>query len=67
MLRHLVQLHLSRECNKVRLAAAAARQALDAVKSDAAITTAAQDRVSNVIELDGGFSRKKPIAARSGT
>ncbi|HVK19420.1 MAG TPA: MBL fold metallo-hydrolase [Fimbriiglobus sp.] len=41
-LRHLIQLHLSRDCNRPDLAARAGRVALDRVAPDAVVTTATQ-------------------------
>lgn len=51
-LAHVVQLHLSRECNRVHLAKAAARDALVAAGGHAAIHTAAQDRPGPRIRLE---------------
>jgi uncharacterized NAD-dependent epimerase/dehydratase family protein len=51
-LKHLVQLHLSRDCNLPSLAQEAGRAALADVKSGAAVTTAQQYAASRVISLD---------------
>ena len=51
-LRQLVQLHLSRDCNEPRLAAAAGRAALREAGSKAALVTAAQDAPTAVLGLE---------------
>jgi hypothetical protein len=61
-LRHLVQLHLSRECNRPALAAETGRAALAAASSKAAITTAKQHSPSRMIPLDEVTKRLRPIA-----
>ena len=61
-IRHLVQLHLSRDCNRPSLAAEVGRAALDAVGSAAAVTTAQQYAVSHIISLDADFKRTRPAA-----
>jgi phosphoribosyl 1,2-cyclic phosphodiesterase len=55
--RHLIQLHLSRDCNRVSLAAEAARTALVEVGSQAAVITAQQYAASRVVALDGNLRR----------
>jgi len=50
--RHVVQLHLSRDCNRPALAAAAARQALAAHGSAAQVHTASQDHPLRTIGLE---------------
>jgi phosphoribosyl 1,2-cyclic phosphodiesterase len=52
MLRHVVQLHLSRDCNLPSLAAAAGRDALKHHDLPAAVVTATQDEPTRTIELD---------------
>lgn len=52
-LRHLVQLHLSRECNRPILAAEAARMALAEWADTISVHTAAQDRPSPRVILEG--------------
>jgi phosphoribosyl 1,2-cyclic phosphodiesterase len=59
-LKHLVQLHLSRDCNTPALAAAAGRAALAEVGSSAAVTTAQQYHASHVISLGSDFKRIRP-------
>lgn len=59
-LRHLVQLHLSRDCNRPPLAAEYGRTALADVGSPAAVTTAPQYAVSHIISLDADFRRVRP-------
>ena len=50
-LRHLVQLHLSRECNRPRLAAETARGMLADLGAAVEVHTASQDRNSPTIEV----------------
>lgn len=50
-LRHVVQLHLSRECNRPRLAAAAARRILHAITPEVALYTANQECGCPAIEI----------------
>jgi phosphoribosyl 1,2-cyclic phosphodiesterase len=52
---HLIQLHLSRECNRSALAQSAVRKVLDA---SVTVHTAEQDRVGPVLTLD---IRRKPV------
>lgn len=56
-LRHLVQLHLSRQCNRPALAVDAARQVLREYRVDSRIHTAAQQFASSLIPLDTAPSR----------
>ena len=49
--RHLVQLHLSRQCNRPQLAEAAAQQVLDRLAIDLQIHTTSQDHAGPSIEL----------------
>jgi phosphoribosyl 1,2-cyclic phosphodiesterase len=65
-LRHLVQLHLSRDCNRQSLAAEHGRAALAEVGSSAAVTTANQYAASRIISLDAGFERLRPVALARG-
>ena len=51
-MKHLVQLHLSRDCNRPALAADAGAMLAD-VGSSAAVITAVQYATSRVIQLDG--------------
>jgi phosphoribosyl 1,2-cyclic phosphodiesterase len=53
-LRQVVQLHLSRECNRPALALAAAREALDGVATGVEVHTAAQDKPSPTFHLGNG-------------
>jgi phosphoribosyl 1,2-cyclic phosphodiesterase len=55
---HLVQLHVSRECNKPELAAVAGRDALVALNPATEVITAKQDVAAKTIEL-----RRRPNAA----
>jgi phosphoribosyl 1,2-cyclic phosphodiesterase len=50
-LRHLIQLHLSRECNRPALAVAAAREVLSRLQLDAELHTASQDAPAPTIVL----------------
>lgn len=50
-LRHVVQLHLSRDCNRQSLAANTARKTLSDLGSSAQVVTATQGRVSRGIDL----------------
>ena len=50
-LRHLVQLHLSSDCNTPALARQAARAALDRLGSDATLTTATQSAATPPLEI----------------
>jgi phosphoribosyl 1,2-cyclic phosphodiesterase len=56
-IRHLIQLHLSRDCNRVSLAAEAGRAALAEVGSQATVITAEQYAASRIVALDGDFRR----------
>ncbi|MFO0821930.1 MAG: MBL fold metallo-hydrolase [Gemmataceae bacterium] len=49
--RHLVQLHLSRDCNRPELASASGRAALAALNPDTEVITARQDTVAKSISL----------------
>jgi phosphoribosyl 1,2-cyclic phosphodiesterase len=51
-LKHVVQLHLSRDCNRPELAVAAARAALAGGGEAVQVHTAAQDRVGPVLALE---------------
>jgi phosphoribosyl 1,2-cyclic phosphodiesterase len=63
-LRHLVQLHLSRQCNLPALAAAAGRQAVDDWASPTSIVTATQDAATRPIELNATAQRR--VTRRTG-
>jgi phosphoribosyl 1,2-cyclic phosphodiesterase len=52
-LRHLVQLHLSRDCNRPELAAAAARAVLSALEAPVKIHTARQHQPSAFLRVGG--------------
>jgi phosphoribosyl 1,2-cyclic phosphodiesterase len=58
-LKHVVQLHLSRDCNLPSLAEEAGRAALADVGSAAAVTTAQQYAASRIISLDGDMKRSR--------
>ena len=59
-LKHLVQLHLSRDCNLPTMALEAGRTALADVGSAAAVMTAQQYATSRIISLDGDMNRVRP-------
>jgi phosphoribosyl 1,2-cyclic phosphodiesterase len=63
-LRHLVQLHLSRDCNRPVLAQAAAREALNGVAVPVEVVTASQDTPGPTIHVGGGQARKRRPAER---
>jgi phosphoribosyl 1,2-cyclic phosphodiesterase len=56
-LKHLVQLHLSRDCNTPTKAQDAGRAALADVRSSASVVTAQQYAASRIISLDGDTKR----------
>lgn len=58
-LQHLVQLHLSRDCNRPDLALSAARKALTKMRIELEILTADQDQTGTTIEV-----RKPPKSIR---
>ena len=64
-LRHVVQLHLSRDCNRPGLAAELGGAALAELESSAVVTTAQQFAASRIISLDAGFARHRPKMADS--
>jgi phosphoribosyl 1,2-cyclic phosphodiesterase len=53
-LKYVVQLHLSRECNRPHLALAAARAVLDELKYKAEVHTARQDEPGMTLHIGGG-------------
>src|SRR5262249_15557877 len=66
-LRHVVQLHLSRDCNHPTLAATAARKILAAVAHPVEVHTASQDEPGPTLQLGsaaGGKRRRYPGPAR---
>lgn len=65
-LRHLIQLHLSRDCNRPPLAVDAARRALNEYDCDARIWTAEQDRPTPLIGLEESRPRSASRSTRSG-
>jgi phosphoribosyl 1,2-cyclic phosphodiesterase len=58
-LRHLVQLHLSEDCNRPELARQAARQALAAHEYQVSVHTAAQHKPGKVLRLEVGRARRR--------
>ena len=60
-LRHLVQLHLSRDCNRPTLAAQHGKDVLAELGSSAKVTTAQQFAASHVIALEGDYARSRPV------
>ncbi|HEY1861263.1 MAG TPA: MBL fold metallo-hydrolase [Gemmataceae bacterium] len=67
-LQYLVQLHLSRECNRPALAQAAARAALGRLTSSGKVVTASHDRPSCTFHLGGTAMRRAKVSShrRSG-
>jgi hypothetical protein len=71
-LKHLVQLHLSRECNRPHLAQAAAQAILDQYQHEAEVHTASQDEAGATLHI-GATSRirrrrtptRRPRSART--
>ena len=61
-LRHLVQLHLSRDCNRPSLAAEYGAKALTSCSSSAIVTTAQQFRASRIIALEGSATKRVAAA-----
>ncbi len=66
-LRHLVQLHLSEDCNKRSLARAAARQVLGELSPRTRLHTASQNVPGPVLEVEPGVGKRRRCspAARS--
>jgi phosphoribosyl 1,2-cyclic phosphodiesterase len=62
-LKHIVQLHLSQDCNRAHLALAAARAILDEVRHEAEVHTASQDEAGATLHIGGGT----PVPRRRGT
>jgi hypothetical protein len=58
-LRWLVQLHLSRQCNRPRLALRTAAESLANLQVDVQIHTAAQDKTGRTIHCDGEPVRRR--------
>jgi ribonuclease BN (tRNA processing enzyme) len=54
---HVVQLHLSRECNRAELAQVAAKVAISKTVRSIALHTATQDRAGPILTLDSGRPR----------
>jgi phosphoribosyl 1,2-cyclic phosphodiesterase len=59
-LRHVVQLHLSRDCNRPALAAAAARAVLGELAWAGEVHTACQDEVAPTIDLEAPSRKPRP-------
>jgi len=60
-LRLLVQLHLSRDCNRPTLAAQHGKDVLAELGSSAKVTTAQQYAASHVMALEGDYARSRPV------
>jgi phosphoribosyl 1,2-cyclic phosphodiesterase len=58
-LRHLVQLHLSRDCNRPELARAAARGVLNELAAAVEVHTAAQDQTGRTLALGDSNGKKR--------
>jgi phosphoribosyl 1,2-cyclic phosphodiesterase len=63
-LRHLVQLHLSRECNRRHLAQAAARSVLETLPLPIELHTASQDVPGKVLDLATPRTQRRASASR---
>jgi phosphoribosyl 1,2-cyclic phosphodiesterase len=63
-LRHLVQLHLSRDCNRPNLAREAARQVLEALQCSAELHTADQDVPGSPLSLQPVGGRRRAPSSR---
>lgn len=59
-LKHVVQLHLSRDCNRSTLAADSARHVLNEMQCTAMLTTARQDSTTGLLHLEGEAKRERP-------
>ena len=59
-LRHLVQLHLSRDCNRVRLAQEAAQAVVQAAGREVRIHSASQDRPGSTLLVGGSAAATRP-------
>lgn len=62
---HLVQLHLSRECNRAALAAAAGREAITALNPHAEVITARQDITARSVPLARHPHSNRRLAPRT--
>ena len=62
-LRHLVQLHLSQECNRPNLAREAARVVLDELSQETRLHTARQDAPGPALDLEGNGKRRRVRAS----
>jgi phosphoribosyl 1,2-cyclic phosphodiesterase len=65
-LKHVVQLHLSRDCNRPHLALSSARAVLSELQHDAEVHTASQHEVGLTLAIGGGgaAARRRATAAR---
>lgn len=67
-LKHVVQLHLSRDCNRPELAKAAADHALSDLGCKAAVHTASQDEPGPTLHVGTGLAKPRILRpARNGT
>jgi ribonuclease BN (tRNA processing enzyme) len=71
-LKHLVQLHLSRDCNRPHLAQAAARAILDGHQHQPEVHTASQDDVAATLHIGGALqprrrrnTPRRPLSAKT--
>jgi phosphoribosyl 1,2-cyclic phosphodiesterase len=60
-LKHLVQLHLSRDCNRPALAREAARAVLAQLDAVAEVHTATQDAAGKTLHLNAVPARRRPV------
>jgi phosphoribosyl 1,2-cyclic phosphodiesterase/uncharacterized protein (UPF0248 family) len=63
---HLVQLHLSEDCNRPALARAAARQVLDRLSRATRLHTARQDAPGPAVDLEANGARRRRDRAPAG-
>ncbi|MFO0842689.1 MAG: MBL fold metallo-hydrolase [Gemmataceae bacterium] len=63
-LRHVVQLHLSQDCNRPELARKAARAALAACEFQVSVHTADQHKPGKVLRLEPGCARRRASRPR---
>jgi phosphoribosyl 1,2-cyclic phosphodiesterase len=63
-LKHVVQLHLSRDCNRPHLALAAAQAIFNELQHDAEVHTASQDEPGATLQIGGALPRRRGSGMR---
>ncbi len=63
-LKYVVQLHLSRDCNRPHIAFAAARAVLDELKHEAEVHTASQDEPGATLQIGAAVPRRRASGPR---